>query len=111
MAATKRETAAAWKEYALDERRRANAAEAKLIMNTAELTATQNAMQAAIKTWDSLKPGQYDKDIWETWLIQKMKPAIDTMRSVAMPFPSADYDGLGRCDICKQAHSPNGPCP
>jgi hypothetical protein len=39
-----------------------------------------DAIERIIKAWDSLKPGSYDKDIWETWLIQKMKPAIDAAR-------------------------------
>lgn len=57
----------AWKSYGLEERRRRIRAE--------------TAVRAIIAAWDSLKPGQYDKDIWETWLIQKMKPAIEGGRA------------------------------
>ena len=75
-----------WKEYALDERRRANMAEQKLLLVNAELTCAKNAVTGVVKSWDSLKPGQYDKDIWETWLVQKMKPAVDAARvGLAIP--------------------------
>jgi hypothetical protein len=56
-----------WKRYALEERR--------------NRTAAQAALLGIVKAWDSLKPGQYDKDIWETWLAQKMKPAVDSARA------------------------------
>ena len=78
--ATVAEITTAWKDEALDERRRANAAEAKLVMATAEISLTRAALSSILSAWDSLKPGSYDKDIWETWLLQKMKPAIDAAR-------------------------------
>ena len=71
-----------WKSYALDEHRRANAAEAKLLLINAELACVKNALNGIVKAWDNLKPGSYDKDIWETWLLQKMKPAIDAVRKL-----------------------------
>lgn len=42
----------------------------------------EDALVGVVKAWDILKPGSYDKDIWETWLLQKMKPAIDAARRV-----------------------------
>lgn len=63
-----------WKRYAMEEKRRRNKAEAALL--------------AAVTAWDGLKPGQYDKDIVETWLIQKMKPAIDRARDIVNSRPN-----------------------
>lgn len=63
----KRAAEVSWKQYAMEERRQRIAAQA--------------ALRAAVTAWDSLKPGQYDKDILDTWLGQKMKPAIDQARS------------------------------
>ncbi len=40
------------------------------------------ALSEVVKAWDGLKAGYYDKDIVETWLIQKMKPAITAARVV-----------------------------
>ena len=42
-----------------------------------------NALTDVVSAWDSLKPGSYDKDIWETWLLLKMKPAIERARPLA----------------------------
>ena len=42
-----------------------------------------NALTDVVSAWDSLKPGSYDKDIWETWLLLKMKPAIERSRPLA----------------------------
>lgn len=46
----------------------------------AEIERHMAALGVVVKAWDSLKPGSYDKDIWETWLLQKMKPAVEVAR-------------------------------
>jgi hypothetical protein len=47
------------------------------------IAALLNALTDVVAAWDSLKPGSYDKDIWETWLLLKMKPAIERARPLA----------------------------
>lgn len=38
------------------------------------------ALKNIIAAWDSLRTGDYSRDIIETWLADKMKPAIDQAR-------------------------------
>ena len=40
----------------------------------------QTVLSGVVKAWDSLRPGDYSRDIVETWLIDKMKPAIEVAR-------------------------------
>lgn len=46
------------------------------------LTAVRQAraLEDVIKAWDSLRTGDYPRDIIETWLADKMKPAIERAR-------------------------------
>ncbi len=57
--------------------------QAKRLALSDENDALRFIVSDIVRAWDSLKPGSYDKDIWETWLIQKMKPAIDRARIVS----------------------------
>jgi len=61
------------------------------------IAALLNALTDVVSAWDSLKPGSYDKDIWETWLLQKMEPAIERARlsSLANRMRQRYLHGLG----------------
>ena len=38
------------------------------------------ALANVVKAWDSLRMGDYPRDVIETWLADKMKPAIEAAR-------------------------------
>lgn len=42
----------------------------------------REALRNVVKAWDSLRMGDYPRDIIETWLADKMKPAIQKARRV-----------------------------
>lgn len=42
--------------------------------------AGREALRGIVKAWDSLRMGDYPRDIIETWLADKMKPAIEKAR-------------------------------
>lgn len=45
-----------------------------------ERTTMQSTFKRVVKAWDSLRVGDYPRDIIETWLADKMKPAIENAR-------------------------------
>lgn len=36
----------------------------------------QDALRNIVLAWNKLKPGNYPKDVWETWLEETLKPAV-----------------------------------
>jgi hypothetical protein len=44
------------------------------------IAALDQALTGIVKAWDSLRMGDYPRDIIETWLADKMKPAIERAR-------------------------------
>ena len=36
----------------------------------------QDALRNIVLAWNKLKPGDYSKDVWETWLEETFKPAV-----------------------------------
>jgi hypothetical protein len=44
------------------------------------IAALDGALTDIVRSWDSLRMGDYPRDVIETWLMFKMKPAIERAR-------------------------------
>ena len=54
-------------------------------LERSDATGEREALANLVKSWDGLRTGDYPRDIVETWLADKMKPAIEAARRVLAP--------------------------
>jgi len=46
------------------------------LQETKRANYAEDALRNIVLAWNKLKPGNYSKDVWETWLEETLKPAV-----------------------------------